>query len=343
MNFNRNRKILDVCADFGEPSFRLKQIYQAVYQKDFTRYSEISNISIPLRQVLEKELGNVLTLEKLVSNKGENVEKILFKTRDDERIEAVLMEYKGEDNKPHKSLCVSNQIGCNMGCKFCVTGNLVKLKRNLTADEIVDQVLYFRKSGIEVDSVFFSGMGEPLANPHFFEALDTLISKDFVGMSARKFSISTVGVIDGIGKITDKYPQVNLAFSLHSPFEEEREKLMPANRAYPLSEVMKTLDKHIEISNKKVFLAYVMLKNVNDSADHAVALAELIRSRGKKSYLYHVNLIRFHQGSSKEEFESSDNDRIKKFMNVLKRKGINCTLRMSFGSDIEAACRQLYA
>lgn len=333
----------------GEPSYRFGQVCSFIFKEPVKKYSEIFNISKKLRDDLIAALGNdeILTLKKLHEVSGEQVKKFLFSTADGERIESVLMFYKPQRDDFHKefhiSLCVSTQVGCGMGCKFCTTGNLVGLKRNLSADEIVDQVLYFKKEGIEIDSVFFSGMGEPFANPNFFEALNMLIGKDYLGMSARKFSVSTVGIVPRINELTEKFPQVNLALSLHFPTDELRLKYMPVNKAYDLEKVLEALKNHVVKTNRKVFIAYVMLKNVNDNLEYAQHLVELIKSQKEHAYLFHVNLIEFHKGSTKEFFDCSSKESITKFKEYLNSNGISVTIRKNFGEEIEAACGQLYA
>lgn len=333
----------------GEPNYRFGQVCSFIFKEPVKKYSEIFNISKKLRDDLITALGTdeILSLKKLHEVSGDQVKKFLFSTNDGERIESVLMYYKPqkEDRRKdfHISLCVSTQVGCAMGCKFCTTGNLVGLKRNLSADEIVDQILYFKKEGIEIDSVFFSGMGEPFANPNIFDALNMLIGKDYLGMSARKFSISTVGIVPKIQELTEKFPQVNLALSLHFPTNDLRLKYMPVNKAFDLDKVMDTLKNHVVKTNRKVFIAYVMLKDVNDSLEYAQHLVNLIKAQKEHAYLFHVNLIEFHKGSTKEFFECSTKEQINLFKEYLNKNGISVTIRKNFGEEIEAACGQLYA
>lgn len=345
---SRTDAIKHVLEQRKESNYRFGQICSFIFNENVQKYSEIFSISKYLREALVEGLGTdqILTLTKLHEVSGDQVKKYLFKTLDGERIESVLMFYKNpkhERKEFHVSLCVSTQVGCAMGCKFCTTGNLVGLKRNLSADEIVDQVLYFKKEGIELDSVFFSGMGEPFANPNFFEALNMLVNKEFLGMGARKFSVSTVGIVPKIQELTQRFPQVNLALSLHFPTDELRLQNMPVNKAYPLNEVMAALKNHVVQTNRKVFLAYVMLKNVNDSLEYAQKLVELVKAQGEHAYLFHVNLIEFHKGSTKEFFDCSTQEQIQSFRECLMKNGISVTIRKNFGEEIEAACGQLYA
>ena len=202
------------------------------------------------------------------------------------------------------------------------------------------------------------GMGEPLANPdNTFAAIDLLTAPDDpsklvergadsqigLAMSPRRLSLSTVGIVPGIERLTRDYPNINLAFSLHNPFDEERLKLMPITRAYPVDKVLAAIDKHLAVTNHKVFIAYILLKGINDSAGHAQALADLIKISPNRLKLLHVNLIRYNAGASLTVYEKSSNSAIEKFQNILTKNKVHHTLRQDFGTDIQAACGQLAA
>jgi len=214
----------------------------------------------------------------------------------------------------------------------------------LTSDEITDQILHFYfQQGHSIDSISFMGMGEALANVQVFDALDVLTDPTMFALSPRRISISTIGIIPSIKKMTLNYPQVNLTFSLHSPFNEQRSKLMPINDRYPLLDVMDTLDEHIRITSRKVYIAYIMLPGVNDSIDHAKEVVRLLKGRYKEGRLYHVNLIRYNPTvSSPLRFGEVDEGHVVHFYKKLKSSGINVTIRSQFGIDIDAACGQLY-
>jgi 23S rRNA (adenine-C8)-methyltransferase len=209
----------------------------------------------------------------------------LRSTRSADRVEAVHMQFAGGAT----SVCISSQVGCALGCSFCATG-AIGLRRQMSADEITDQVLFFRRQPVSdalatsssasspVDSVSFMGMGEALQNPRLFDALDILMEPSLFGMSARRLSVSTVGVIPGIQRLTQQYPQVNLAFSLHSPFDEQRSILVPANRTYPLADCLRALEAHAGQTRRKIFLAYLVLEGVNDSPAHADGIHRLIQA-----------------------------------------------------------------
>lgn len=336
-------KIQNVLGD-SVPRFRLDQVAEAIYKKHISKFSDISTLPIFSREKLEETVGDTLSLTVARESIGQQSHKVLFSTKEgDQKIEAVRMTYLPNANRKHVhySLCVSSQSGCALGCTFCATG-AVGFKKNLTAEEITDQVLYFLQKGLPIDSIVFMGMGEPFSNPHLFDALKILTHEDFFAMSPRRISVSTVGIIPGIERLIKEYPQMNLAFSLHSPFNEERLSIMPVNQSYPIESVMQTINKYVVETNNRVFIAYILLKGVNDSPKHAEALAELIKGQGSKSYLSHVNLIRFHPGSTLETYQKPEDSSVNKFMSILTNHGVKNTLRQSFGLDIDGACGQLY-
>lgn len=216
------------------------------------------------------------------------------------------------------------------------------LIKNLTADEITDQVLYFKVHDQFQGHITFMGMGEPLMNPdNVFAAVKIFTDKNYFAYSNRKISLSTVGIIPEIRRLTAKFPQINLAFSLHSPFDEERSELMPVNKLYPLKQVMAVLTEHLQLTKRKIFIAYLLLKGINDSPKHAQALVKLIKSQGQLNYLYHVNLIQFHHFKERVEFKRSSPEKLLAFGQILTDSHVNFTIRKSFGEDIQAACGQL--
>ena len=331
----------------NQPKFRLEQIKTAIYHQPFTRYSQISNIPKELKEQIISVLGDqILTLTKVHEVKGDQAHKVLFTTTDHHQIESVRLTYRLKQNgvsKTHHSLCISTQSGCALGCLFCATG-AIGFKKNLTADEILDQVLYFLKNNLPIDSIIFMGMGEPLANPdNTFAAIDLLVAKDGLGLSPRRLSLSTVGIIPGIQRLTSAYPNINLAFSLHNPFDDERLKLMPITAAYPIAKVMTAIDNHLAVTNHKVFLAYILLAGVNDSQRHAQALTDLVASTPDRLRLLHVNLIRYNPGSSRTIYQKPAHSVVEKFQAILTKNEIHHTLRQDFGTDIKAACGQLAA
>ena len=324
------------------PAFTINQIKDAIYKQGVKSYSDISTIKKELREELKDKFSDVLSLKPINVTKEKQAQKILFETKDGHRIESVRMVYEPNEERKvkHNALCISTQSGCAMGCRFCATG-ATGFRRDLTVDEIADQLLYFIQEKIDIDTVFFSGMGEPLANPNFLDSLDIFIN--YMGLGQRKLSVSTCGITPGIKILTEKYPQVNIALSLHSPFQKQREDLMPATKKYPLSNVLIAMREHVYKTNKKVFLAYIMLSKVNDTEEHAKELCRVVKRSGKKDYLFHVNLIKFHEGTTLTSFKQSTQEDFDKFCKILENRHINYTVRQNFGSDIEAACGQLYA
>lgn len=338
-------KIESIFQQSNQPKYRLDQLKKAIYQNGVKSYSDITNIPLELRETLVKELGPVLCLKELHVVEGSQVQKVLLETVDGQRIESVLLIYQPNKDRKHSlySVCVSSQAGCGMACKFCATG-AIGFKRNLTADEIVDQVLFFIQKGIKVSNIIFMGMGEPFANvDSVFEAIKILTDANLVGLSPRKISVSTVGVVPGIEKLINEFPNINLALSLHSPFQKEREEIMPVTKAYSITEIMRAVGHYVEETNNKVFISYLLLGEINDDTEHAEALYKLIKNQGSKSYLYHVNLIRFNPGPTIKEFRGTPAEKIKKFQETLEKHHITSTLRQDFGVEIDAACGQLYA
>jgi len=268
---------------------------------------------------------------------------VLFETKDNFRIEAVLMSFRKGDGEEDdfQSLCLSSQSGCALGCKFCATGS-IGFKKNLTADEITDQILYFLQQGKIVNNISFMGMGEPFINPNIYDALKIITDKDKMAYSQRRISVSTVGIIPGIQRLAKDFPDINLAFSLHSPFPEQRLQLMPITQKYPINEVMKALEEHTQQTNKKVFIAYVLLGGVNDSIDHANALVRLIRNQKHKNYLYHVNLIRYNPSPDSPSFQEPNPEQVRVFQKVITQSGISNTVKQRIGRKYYSACGQLY-
>jgi 23S rRNA (adenine-C8)-methyltransferase len=348
MSFNpKIQKISLLLEDLNEPSFRLKQIEDYIYKKGLLNFDDFTSLPIKLREDLKEKFTDTQSLKVLKESIGSQSHKVLFETKEgSSKIEAIRMTYlpniKQGRSKPHYSLCISSQSGCALACTFCATG-AIGLKKNLTAEEISDQVLYFKQKGLQIDSIVFMGMGEPFANPNVFDALKILTDPVYLGMSERRISVSTVGIIPGIKRFIEEYPQMNLAFSLHSPFEEERLKIMPVTKSFPLKDCLEIVKEYVEKTNNKIFIAYILLKGVNDTPKHAKAVADLINKQGKKKYLYHVNLIRFHPGSTLDIFEQPIEKDVQEFKEIIEKHGIVCTIRQSFGLDIDGACGQLYA
>lgn len=305
-----------------------------------------------VRSALAETFGpSWISLRPLAVQHGTDVEKVLFtgphETRGQEaRVETVLLRYRGRRrgrSRPRawSSLCLSAQVGCGLGCTFCATGAL-GLVRNLTADEICDQVLHFRLR-TRVDSVAFMGMGEAPANPHTFPALEMLSAPEFFGLAPRRVTVSTVGFLPGLERLVTEHPQVAVTLSVHSPYDEERARLIPLQHRFPLSACLETLDEHVGRTRRKTYLAYLLLAGFNDSDRHARDLAELVRRRPRPD-LFHVSVIPYNEATGVGPgHRRPDDARIARFVRLLRDAGVTATRRRQLGDDLDAACGQLHA
>jgi len=248
------------------------------------------------------------------------------------KIETVLMKLNDR-----YTVCLSSQVGCPLGCSFCATGAL-GFKRNLSDQEIINQAIlwarYLKPQGVAIDNLVFMGMGEPFLNyDNVMKAIKFLNSQNSLNIGARKISISTVGIIEGIKKMAQEPWQLNLAISLHATRDNLRSELIPTNKKYSIKKIIQAVDDYIEETGRKVMFEYLMIKDVNDSDEEAKALVGLMRAP-----LYMVNLIPY---NSTGKFKASSTDRITKFKQILIDGRVNVTLRRSLGQDISAACGQL--
>lgn len=319
----------------NEPAFRLKQIKKAVYQDLIENWSEATTLSLDLREKLNKKISLDINGE-IFPSKDQEAVKALITLEGGLKIEAVLMQHKEDRN----TVCVSSQIGCPLGCIFCATGKL-EFKRNLKAEEIVEQVIFFarhlKKKGKKITNVVYMGMGEPFLNyDNVIESIKILNDKDGFNLGARRMSISTVGITEGIDKLADEGLEVNLAISLHAPNDEIRSRLIPYNINYPIKKIFKALENYIKKTRRRVMLEYIMIKGENDSDEQAHKLAKLIK--GMKNPLCFVNLIAYNPTGI---FKPSDPQRIKEFKSILEQEHIDVTERHRFGRDVKAACGQL--
>jgi 23S rRNA (adenine-C8)-methyltransferase len=242
-------------------------------------------------------------------------------------------------------MCISSQAGCALGCTFCATG-AVGLIRNLTADEIVAQVMHPRwtRAGLpRPASVAFMGMGEALANPHVFDALTLLTGQAYAGMSARRITVSTVGFAPNLERLVNEHPRVTITLSVHSPFPNQRERIIPLEERFPLARNLDILDRHAVTSRRKVYLAYLLIAGVNDSDDHLAALSQLVHDRSRPE-LFHVSVIRYNEAAGAvPEYHAPSSNRVDEFVHGLTARGIHATRRRQSGTGIDAACGQLHA
>ena len=318
--------------DNGYSKFVSKQIYDWIYKKRVFYFDKMSNIKLELREQLKKDFDiSMLKLVRRQTSKETN--KYLFELDDGNLIESVLMRHDYG-----LSVCVSSQIGCNMGCSFCESGRLKKV-RDLLPGEIVRQILMIEEDvGMRISSVVVMGIGEPFDNYDNIMDFIRIINSPFgIAIGARHITVSTSGLVPMIKRYADEDLQTNLAISLHAPNDELRNKIMKVNKAYNISELIAAINEYIEKTNRRVTIEYVMLSMVNDSEENANELADLLR--GMNVY---VNLIPYNE-TSHIEYKKSPNDRVMKFYDTLKRRGINVTVRREFGRNIDAACGQLRA
>lgn len=326
-----------IVSDMKLPDYRYEQIINAVFHQRIDDFDNMQILPKALRMALVNEFGNrVSSVKPVFIQDSKQAEKLLFQLSDGEKIEAVGLKYK----QGWESFCISTQCGCGFGCRFCATGS-AGFKRNLTVDEITDQLLYFLFNSHKLNSVSFMGMGEALANPELFDAVKILTDQSLFGLGQRRITVSTIGIIPGIQRLTREFPQVNLTFSLHSPFDKQRSDLMPINKRFPLNEVMKALDEHIIRTGRRVFIAYIMLEGINDTKVHAEAVVSLLKNRGSWGHLYHVDLIPYNS-TDKTAIKFQSSGAIRQFGGTLKKAGISVTIRTQFGSEISAACGQLH-
>jgi 23S rRNA (adenine2503-C2)-methyltransferase len=311
----------------AEPAYRARQIWKWAAQ-GAGEFGVMSDLPVRLRDALERSVpfSTLSVLSQAQASDG--TVKTLFRTHDGRPVEAVLMRYR--DGR--RSICLSSQSGCPLTCTFCATGQM-RFGRNLTAWEIVDQALHFRRLGA-VDHAVFMGMGEPMMNlDHVLEACRRLPD---LGITHRRTAISTVGWIPGIERLTAEPMPIRLALSLHAADDDLRTQIMPVNARYPLTDVLRACEQHYARKRRKVFVEYVMLAGVNDSHAQARQLAERLDPR-----TYKVNLIPYNPTGSR--YDGSTPKAIDAFRCELERHGIDATVRLTRGRDIDAACGQLAA
>ncbi len=310
----------------GEPRFRAGQVW-AWTARGATDYDAMTDLPVALRERLAAEVPfSSLSLEHEAHARDGTV-KALFRTRDGRPVEAVLMRYRDD----RRSLCLSSQSGCPLTCSFCATGQM-KFGRNLTASEILDQALHFRRLD-DVDHAVFMGMGEPMMNlANVLAACERLPD---LGIAHRRTAISTVGWIPGIDALAAQPMPIRLALSVHAADEALRSEIMPVNDRYPLAEVLAACQRFYEAKRRMVFVEYVMLGGVNDRYEQALQLARLLDPR-----IYKVNLIPFNPTGM---YDGSSREAIAAFQAVLEERGIGATVRLTRGRDIDAACGQLAA
>lgn len=324
--------------DLGQKGFRATQIYGWLYQRRVKTIDEMTDISNSFKEVLKEKYNMFLPniIRKQVSYDG--TVKLLVEFEDKMSVETVLMRYDYGN-----AVCVSSQVGCNMGCKFCASG-LIKKQRDLKASEMVAQVMKIQEyldeegKGERVSHVVIMGSGEPFDNyDNVMNFIKIINEQKGLAIGARHITVSTSGIPEKIIKYSKEGIQVNLAISLHASNNETRNKIMPVNKAFPLEKLFDAIREYETNSKRRVTIEYILLKGLNDSLKNASELASLL----KGTFAY-VNLIPYNE-VSENEFKRSDKDSVRAFYEELKRIGVNVTIRKEFGSDIDAACGQLRA
>ncbi|MBI2330912.1 MAG: 23S rRNA (adenine(2503)-C(2))-methyltransferase RlmN [Chloroflexi bacterium] len=336
--------------EWDEPAYRAKQIWQGLYQHLYSSPEQFSNLPNSLRNKLaEQFIFTPFSVKTYLDSSDQSTRKTLFQLPDGNLIEAVLMRYgdpadehdqtSGRGAKQRRTLCISTQAGCAMGCVFCATGQ-IGFKRNLSSGEIVAQVMYYaqmlKEQGETVSNVVFMGMGEPFHNyENVMASIDRLNDADGYKFGARRLTISTVGLVPQIRRFADEQRQVNIAISLHAADDDERLAIMPVNKRYKIDDVIKACKYYIEKTHRRVTFEWALINGVNDTPEVAQKLAARL-----KGLLCHVNAIPLNPTQGYHG-EATSRQRAQIFKETLEQAGIPCTIRMRCGIDINAGCGQL--
>ncbi|WP_088051519.1 23S rRNA (adenine(2503)-C(2))-methyltransferase RlmN [Virgibacillus dakarensis] len=332
-------QLTDWLVEKGQRKFRAQQVWNWLYKKRVTRFSEMKNVNKDCIALLEENFVLHTLEEEIRQESADGTKKFLFKLQDGNLIETVLMRFNYG-----LSVCVTTQVGCNIGCTFCASG-LLRKSRDLTSGEIVEQIMNVQKhldeAGNEerVSHIVVMGIGEPFDN--FTNLIDFLrVVNDDKGLciGARHITVSTSGLAHKIYEFADTGLQVNLAISLHAPNNELRTQIMKINKAFPIEKLMKAVDYYLEKVNRRITYEYIMLRDVNDHKEEAEQLAKLL---GDKRHLTYVNLIPYNPVDEHNQYQRSEPETIQTFFETLKKHGINCGVRWENGADIDAACGQL--
>lgn len=314
----------------NDKKFRAMQVFEWLYIKRVKSFDEMTNLKKEVIELLKKDFY-LFTIKITKVEEDVDVNKFLFELKDNEKIEAVLMNHDYGN-----SLCISTQVGCNMGCRFCESGRLKKV-RNLETHEMIEQILtieeYVQK---RISHVVVMGIGEPFDNyDNLVKFIEIINHPKGIALGSRHITVSTCGVVPKIKEFSSLPYQVNLAISLHAPNNEIRNQIMPINKAYQIEELISVLKDYIKKTNRRVTFEYILLKDVNDHEENALELIKLVR--GMNCY---INLIPYNE-TNNIKFKRSDYETITKFYDILKKNKINATIRREFGSKISAACGQL--
>jgi 23S rRNA (adenine2503-C2)-methyltransferase len=323
----------------GHKKFRASQVWDWLYKKRVTAFTDMVDVHPECLQLLSDHFSIQTLNEHLKQESADGTIKFLFKLHDGNLIETVLMRHKFG-----LSVCVTTQVGCNIGCSFCASGLLAK-SRDLTSGEIAEQVmkvqLHLDKADHEerVSHIVVMGIGEPFDNyNHMVNFIRVMKDQKGLDIAARHITVSTSGLSDKIYEFADSDLKVNLAVSLHAPNNELRTRIMKINRAIPIEQLMQAIDYYLEKTKRRITLEYILLKDVNDRKEHALQLADLIGSRRN---LANVNLIPYNPVDEHSQYQRSTRESITAFYDTLKKQGVSCGVRLEHGTDIDAACGQL--
>lgn len=328
-------ELTQLITSWGFPRYRADQLWNGMYKNFWLDLDEFTNIPKALREKLSEQFDqNILTITNELHSSDKATQKYLFTLNDGTAIETVLMLY---DRR--RTLCVSTQVGCAMGCTFCATGQM-GFKRHLTSGEIIAQILFFerelQKTDQKLTNIVFMGMGEPLHNyDNTMGAIDRLNRADGWNFGARRFTVSTSGLVPRIKQLAKEKRQVNLAISLHATTDEQRSNIMPVNKKYPIPELIAACREYVDKTHRRITFEWALIHGVNDTEDEARRLAKLL-----SGILCHVNAIPL---NPTEGFEgnATSAENAEKFKQILEKNGIPCTIRMRRGIDIQAGCGQL--
>lgn len=316
--------------DGGSKKFHADQLFNWLYEKRITSFNDASNLSIEMRNKLNKDYG-FFDMKLIKSETGNDVSKYLFLLEDGEHIEAVLM-----NHDYGLSICVSSQVGCNMGCRFCESGRRKKV-RNLKAGEIVEQILLIEKEiGKKISHVVVMGIGEPFDNyEEIIKFIKIINDAKGLAIGSRHITVSTCGIAPKIREFANLDLQVNLAVSLHAPNDILRSSIMPINKKYNIKEVIEALKYYYDKTNRRITFEYIMLDGINDKEEDALELVKLVRDLN-----CYINLIPYNE-TENIGYKRSNMVQIMRFYDILKTNKINVTIRREFGGAISAACGQL--
>lgn len=323
----------------GFTKFRASQVWEWLYRKRVTSFTEMTDVKPECLALLEEHFVIQTLTEHTRQESADGTNKFLFKLKDGNLIETVLMRHKFG-----LSVCVTTQVGCNIGCSFCASGLLAK-SRDLSSAEIVEQIMQAQlhldrmEQDEHVSHVVVMGIGEPFDNfQNMTDFIGVVKSQKGLAIAARHITVSTSGLANKIVEFADSDLQVNLAVSLHAPNNELRTRIMKINKAIPIEKLMQSIDYYLEKTNRRITLEYILLKDVNDQKEHALELAELI---GNRRSLANVNLIPYNPVDEHSQYQRTDRETIRAFYDTLKKQGVSVSVRLEHGTDIDAACGQL--